>query len=649
MDDEAFVFSNEADGFHATDSRWSFAKIRAPRCPLGRQDNLPQAAPLLGDRVSQAASTFVPLPVASGMVAVAQPPFAHTPHGCPKQTSELLQGLLPRCQHDPTGRLNRARSTEGNQMTSTIPLDGSGSGSFRIPEIVDLAAEGSIRVPTFQRHFAWKAQDIRRLFDSIYRGFPIGTLLLWRQPAEAGRISLGPISLDVPPQTTAYWVVDGQQRITALFAALASGFANRDERFEVYFDLETESFVTPRRGNVPTRAIPVRETLETRTLVQWLRRHADELEPDDFDLGDRLGGALRDYRIPAYIVSGNNQDVLREVFDRVNSAGKPISRAQVFHALFAGGEAPGSPASVVQALSKLGFGIVDEGRVVQSVLALRGGDVQRDIRAEFGDDERPADWFDHVELALTKSIAFLRTEGVVHERLMPNSLPLPVLAAFFHLHPEPQPWNNRLLARWLWRGWVHGFGREGGQTPVLRRAILSVNPELHEPELAPSEYDAVRSLLDFAPDRPAPQLAMDGFNTKNANSRLILLALASLKPLDVDGSRIDLAHELDQYGTEAVTQFVPGSRSFASARGFWPVDQESILSVQDEGILISHLIDSNARHALANGANDIFLQQRRDQLEKLVFGFLDSRLEAGMLVRPPLRQLAIEHAVEDDQ
>jgi Protein of unknown function DUF262 len=368
---------------------------------------------------------------------------------------------------------------------TTAPLDHSGSVSFTIPDIVDLAAEGAIRVPTFQRSFVWDAKDVRDLFDSLYRGFPVGTLLLWRHRAPAGKVTLGPITFDVPENPSALWVVDGQQRITALFASLSPDHRGMDERFEVHFDLAAERFVNPRRGAVPSRSIPVREALETRSLLNWLRRHGDELESEDLDLADRLGGALRDYKIPAYIVTGNDQALLREVFDRVNSAGKPITRAQVFHALFANDEVPASPGSVIQGLRPLGFGDLDESRIVQSVLAVRGGDVQRDIHGEFASNEDPADWYDQTEQALIRSISFLRSQGVEHALLLPNTLPLPVLAAFFHLHPTLDPWILRLLARWLWRGWVHGFGREGGQTPTLRRAVRSVNPEHRKPERRP--------------------------------------------------------------------------------------------------------------------------------------------------------------------
>lgn len=528
-----------------------------------------------------------------------------------------------------------------------MPLDRSGSASFSIPDIVTLAAGGTIRVPTFQRQFEWGAKDVRDLFDSLYRGFPVGTLLLWRHRAPAGRIQLGPVALDVSEDSDALWVVDGQQRITSLFVSLWHDYDGTDARFQVYFDLSNEKFINPRSGAVPPRAIPVREALETRSLLNWLRRHSTDLEPDDFDLADRLGGALRDYRIPAYVVSGEDHALLREVFDRVNSAGKPISRAQVFHALFARDGQPGSPASVVAELRSLGFGDLDESRIVQSVLAVRGGDVQRDVRAEFNEDEDPADWYDRAEQALARSIHFLRSEGVEHQLLMPNALPIPVLAAFFHMHPDPEPWTLRLLSRWLWRGWVHGFGRESGQTPTLRRAVRAVNPEHRNPGSAPSEFDAVKALLGQAPDREAPRLDLLDFRTNSANSRLILLAMALQRPRRADGTAIDLAAAFQATGAGAVTEFVQGHRANAAARGFWPVSDELGTSVlADEEVMRSHVIDTAAVRCLLRNDVEGFLQRRGPQLAELIFAFLSSRLEHGALVRRSLRELALTGAAE---
>ncbi|MCO5997414.1 GmrSD restriction endonuclease domain-containing protein [Actinoallomurus rhizosphaericola] len=53
----------------------------------------------------------------------------------------------------------------------------------RPTELVEWTLSGRIRIPRFQRPFRWEKDDIRQLFDSIFRGYPIGNLLMWRRPA----------------------------------------------------------------------------------------------------------------------------------------------------------------------------------------------------------------------------------------------------------------------------------------------------------------------------------------------------------------------------------------------------------------------------------------------------------------------------------
>ena len=96
---------------------------------------------------------------------------------------------------------------------AVTPLEFTGSSTISIPELIGQAREGFIRIPHFQRPFVWDASDVRRLFDSIYRGFPIGTVILWLRDAPSHEVNLGPINFTAPAYDTALWVVDGQQRI----------------------------------------------------------------------------------------------------------------------------------------------------------------------------------------------------------------------------------------------------------------------------------------------------------------------------------------------------------------------------------------------------------------------------------------------------
>ena len=75
-----------------------------------------------------------------------------------------------------------------------------------VPEVVFLGklveriAAGKIRVPRFQRAFVWKQTDLHALLDSVLRGFPIGSILVWDTEetiATTGRV--GPVEVDPRP------------------------------------------------------------------------------------------------------------------------------------------------------------------------------------------------------------------------------------------------------------------------------------------------------------------------------------------------------------------------------------------------------------------------------------------------------------------
>lgn len=63
--------------------------------------------------------------------------------------------------------------------------------TYRLEELLDHVRSGRIRVPRFQRTYRWSAADVLALFDSAYRGFPIGTLLFWERAADAQELVLG--------------------------------------------------------------------------------------------------------------------------------------------------------------------------------------------------------------------------------------------------------------------------------------------------------------------------------------------------------------------------------------------------------------------------------------------------------------------------
>src|SRR5215831_11960979 len=112
--------------------------------------------------------------------------------------------------------------------------------TYPIEVILAWVKSGEIAIPEIQRPFVWDATKVRNLLDSLYHGYPIGYLITWRNPTvklKDGTSSAGKRIL-----------IDGQQRVTALMAALLGrevltkdyetlrvriAFHPREERFEV--------------------------------------------------------------------------------------------------------------------------------------------------------------------------------------------------------------------------------------------------------------------------------------------------------------------------------------------------------------------------------------------------------------------------------
>lgn len=83
--------------------------------------------------------------------------------------------------------------------------------------LVEDIALGQIGLPDIQRPFVWKNAKVRDLFDSMYKGFPVGYLLFWENGAANTDRSIGIDQKQLPPQLV---IVDGQQRLTSLYAVV---------------------------------------------------------------------------------------------------------------------------------------------------------------------------------------------------------------------------------------------------------------------------------------------------------------------------------------------------------------------------------------------------------------------------------------------
>lgn len=547
-----------------------------------------------------------------------------------------------------------------------------GATTLDLDDLVELAWSGQIRVPHFQRDFRWTRQDVIRLFDSVVKRYPVGSLLLWRRPAPAQRLTLGALQIDAPQVDQALWVVDGQQRVISLANALHPDGA-RDPRFNLGYDVRVDRIVNRPVTDDPY-VIPLPTLFDLAKVLDWFATH-----PEVGDYRNRafeLAKHLRQFAIPAYQVVQDDTLVLRQIFDRMNNYGKRLSRAEIFSALNAGDESDAEYTLTIDQIAdhvedEFGFGRIDADTVLRAILARRGPDVHREIRFEFDDDNRRGDLefrnedrdsaFAAGEEALVRAVRFLQSIGVPHVALLAYRYLLVVLTRVFAHHPEPDPANLRLLSRWYWRAAVLGpeiF--KGSTTGAVRILCTRVDPS----DLSGS----IRDLLDALDDHQVKLPELRRFRTNEASAKITLCSWWERGPRSPDtGDRFELpqltkalmdrATAADAVAVFVARRFVPEPyRLWASNRALVPVLTEPVTEVSGAflqrpfdvpedtwaQVLRSHSISTKSECQLAVGDTVAFLRSRQADLQEVLESFLRRKCEWGFENTPPLHELLIE-------
>jgi hypothetical protein len=189
--------------------------------------------------------------------------------------------------------------------------------------------EGDIAIPEIQRPFVWDASKVRDFLDSLYRGFPVGFLIAWRNPdakLKSGDKSAGKRIL-----------IDGQQRVTALMAALLGfevinkdykkvririGFNPDEERFEV-----SNPAIEKNSRWIPDIAAIFRPDGLVSTIQEYCDRNPGTTFQQVFTKLNRVAGITSNQIGLIELNSDLDIETVTEIFIRVNSSGVPLSQA----------------------------------------------------------------------------------------------------------------------------------------------------------------------------------------------------------------------------------------------------------------------------------------------------------------------------------
>lgn len=189
---------------------------------------------------------------------------------------------------------------------------------------------GEIAIPEIQRPFVWEAIKVRNLLDSLYQGYPVGYLIAWRNPTiklKDGSTSAGKRIL-----------IDGQQRVTALMAALLGVEVLTDDyetvQIRIAFNPQEERFevANPAIRKNPAWIPDVAHVFGPNTslfqlVADYCKANPGCSQDATFKVIERLRGIIHNHVGIIELAEDLDIETVTEIFIRVNSAGSPLSQA----------------------------------------------------------------------------------------------------------------------------------------------------------------------------------------------------------------------------------------------------------------------------------------------------------------------------------
>lgn len=418
-------------------------------------------------------------------------------------------------------------------------------GSKEYSDLIHEIQQGIIKIPKFQRDFVWSIDKTAGLLDSILKGYPIGTFILWETSERINDIkNIGNLDLPATPaDTKVQYVLDGQQRITSLFAAHRGAQIQKTGKSTDYKNIvvnlgnDYDQIITAEPSG--EKYIPLHEVLSLDPIGTIRLSNSGKFTGAELVKIGKYSDAFKTYKFSTVVLRKNDIDSAIEVFTRINTGGQTLTLFEIMSAKTYDEkqkfDMQAKWEELVEELKDVKYEGISSTVVLAllSILISKTRECRRKTILALDKQDIIDKWDDAVS-ALKESIDYFRTAyRIPVSQLLPyDSLLVPFSYFFYRAERKPRGEETKRLEEFFWR--VSLSSRYSSATESkLAQDIKRIDTILKKGR---PDYGDIKVDLD------SPQSLIDtGFSAGNSYCKAILCLLARKRPKDFqDGDDVIL-------------------------------------------------------------------------------------------------------------
>ena len=353
---------------------------------------------------------------------------------------------------------------------------------MRLEELALMVKNGEIKLPKFQRPFVWKATDMLKLLDSIYKGYPIGSILIWNssQKLNSERTISG-FEVNAAGQNNypTNYLLDGQQRLTTLCGALFWAGTDENSLWNIQFDLDSQEFKHAKEKNL-VNVFPLNKLIQTSDFIRQCMKFDHHDKRDEyFKIAERLLKSIKDYKIAVVKIGDMTVEEVAPIFERINSTGRQLTIVDLMMAAtWSNGFDLTAQIKIIRdECRQIGFDEIDDQIILRTIaaaadLGVNKEDIQK-LRTK--NQIQLTDASNLARKSLVSALGFLHEEiGIQDFSYLPYSFQLTYLGEFFRLAVNPTTAQLEHLSQWFWYTSVTRYFGTSSNTGQVSKDILNI-------------------------------------------------------------------------------------------------------------------------------------------------------------------------------